>query len=184
MSRAREPVSHVLVENCPIQWLRFECGMPADRAPKGDLIAPSRWSATCPGCKAVVDQEPRPTYGAPESMRAYVEWANGGDSGISSATMLGAITGHNFLNDGRVGSYRWRPDVPHDPGDFGRCYRLLERFPELRPQLHKVAEKHPEWARLVERWAELEAMYRAAIESGADEAPELYEAIQEATGHA
>lgn len=161
--RKREPVSHVIVPNCPIQWVRFECGMPADRAPKGDLLTNHRYSATCPGCKAVVDKEPRPTYGAPASMKAYVEWANGPDSGISSRTLLSAITGVNFtFLHGR--NYA---DVPHDPADFERCFRLLERFPELRPQLGKVAEEYPAWNRLVERWVELEAMYRAAIESGA-----------------
>lgn len=169
----REPRSHVVVENCPIQWLRFECGMPMDRAPKGDMLAPNRWSATCPGCKAVTDKEPRPTYGAPASMKPYVDWANGPDSGISSRTLLSAITGRSFL------PYRFGPDVPHDPADFGRCVRLLDNFPELRPQLAKVAEEHPRWAGHVARWAEFEAMYRAAIESKAGTVPDLYAALQE-----
>lgn len=166
----REPVSHIVVPNCPIQWLRFECGMPADKAPKGDLLAGNRWSATCPGCAAAVAHEPRPTYGAPESMKAYVEWANGDDSGTSSKTILAAITGYPFVQRG---------DVPHDPSDFGRCVRLLDRFPELRPELAKVVEKHPRWAPHVERWDEFEAMYRAAIDSKAKTAPELYAALQE-----
>src|SRR5690606_25893902 len=106
----------------------------------------------------------------------YVEWANGDDSGISSLTLLSAITGVNFLDDGR---HRWRPDIPHDPSDFGRCVRLLDSFPELRPQLSKVAEKHSRWAPHVERWAEFEALYRAAAASEHGNAPELFEALQE-----
>lgn len=87
-----------------------------------------------------------------ERIKAYAEWACGDDSGVSSLTILTAITGVNFLG-------RWDPSTPRDRGDFGRCYRLIERFPELAPQLGKVVAAHPEWTALVGAWPKLSALY-------------------------
>jgi hypothetical protein len=50
-----------------------------------------------------------------------------------------------------------------DPGDFRRCYLLLQAFPELRLQLHKVAEQYPVWAELVKRWNDVEAMLKEEV---------------------
>jgi hypothetical protein len=50
-------------------------------------------------------------------------------------------------------------DCPHDADDFGRCYRLLVKIPELRAALPLVAEKCPQFAPLVEIWDELTDLY-------------------------
>lgn len=168
MTKQRKPVSHAIAEGCPVQYLRMECGMPAKGAAKHHVIAGHRQSVTCPGCKAVVDRDIKPDYGEPASMKAYAEWACGDDSGVSSLTLLSAITGVNFR-------WRWRPSTPSDHWDFGRCVRLLDRFPELRPQLGKVADKHADWAGLVAAWADLEALYRE------DDREALFEAVKAAT---
>jgi len=80
-------------------------------------------------------------------------WLNGIDTGVSSLTMYCAMTGNRFPRPNFI------PDVPHDVGDFGRCVRMLEKLPHLRPRLHEVAEHHAMWIEFVERWDELEAHY-------------------------
>lgn len=101
-----------------------------------------------------------------KQLTEYVEWACGPNSGTSSLTILSAITAVDFC----AGS----PDVPHDVGDFGRCVGLLDEFHELREDLKAVPRVHPQWTRLVERWADLEALYRA------DRCIELQSAIESA----
>lgn len=75
-------------------------------------------------------------------------WLAGADRGISSNTIVQALTGRVLLTD-------FGPDVPHDAGDFGRCRRLLEAVPEFRPRLAEVAALYPAWGPFVEAWDEL-----------------------------
>lgn len=82
------------------------------------------------------------------------EWLLGNDTGISSMTIFSVMTGSNYSS----------PDVPHDMGDFGRCYRLLKLFPEWRQRLPEVAAKHKKWGPMVEAWDELTAMYEARLD--------------------
>lgn len=81
------------------------------------------------------------------------QWKRGRDTGISSMTIYQAITG-----DRSDGSHF---DIPYDPDDFGRCYRLLKLFPSWRPQLAKVIDICPEWKPFVEAWDELTQMFEA-----------------------
>ena len=80
------------------------------------------------------------------------EWAIGRDTGTSSMTIYSAITGRKVD----------RLDIPYDPDDFGRCYRLLKLFPSWRAELPKVADVCPKWKPYVEAWDELTAMFEAA----------------------
>lgn len=70
---------------------------------------------------------------------------------------------------------------PHDPDDLRRCLLLLRDAPELRGELHRMAEVSPQWAALVRAWPELEASFEAEAGPGwADgkvggEAPQTYE---------
>jgi hypothetical protein len=86
------------------------------------------------------------------------DWLSGDDTGISSRTIWSVMMK-------RQPESRFDPNVPHDGADFGRCYRLLKRFPAWRPRLAEVAAKYPAWAGLVEHWAEVEALYEAALAS-------------------
>src|SRR6516164_3966881 len=54
-----------------------------------------------------------------------VRWLEGVDTGISSETIWRTLTGETPSDT----------DVPCDPSDFGRCYRLLKIMPEWRPRL-------------------------------------------------
>lgn len=90
-------------------------------------------------------------------------WLKGTDTGASSEAIVFALTGrHQAGHEEPTGS------TPADASDFGRCVRLLERFPDWRPQLGKVADRWPNglWPRLVARWAELERAYQAAATPG------------------
>lgn len=104
-----------------------------------------------------------------------IEWLMGSDRGISSETILSVMM--DVPMAGRYG-----PDIPHDPSDFGRCYRLLKHFPEWRDRLPEVAEKYPAWRPLVEEWDALTALYEEEIKRPDGRAPELYRRMKELRG--
>ena len=105
-------------------------------------------------------------------------WLRGVDTGVSSRTMVEAMVGSHVC-------HQERPDVPHDPADLGRCIRLLEACPHLRPRLHLVAERFPEGVPYIEHWEELEALYRQEIpDLRQGEAPRTYARMKELRTHA
>jgi hypothetical protein len=87
----------------------------------------------------------------PEVLEA-IAWTVGGDTGTSSETIWGVMTGIEPPG-------RWHGDTPCDAADFGRCYRLLQRFPAWRKRLPEVAERWPAWRPLVADWDEVTALY-------------------------
>lgn len=95
------------------------------------------------------------------------EWILSDDTGISSCTIWGVMM--MAPND-------WT-SPPWDPADFGRCFRLLEHFPEWRSRLPEVARVYPMWTGLVREWAELERLYREEEPTGT--APRLYARMQD-----
>jgi len=82
-----------------------------------------------------------------------IQWLLNGDTGISSKTIFAVL----------VGATLSKADVPYDSADFGRCYRLLEEFPEWRQRLPEVAAVYPIWGPMVAAWDELTAMYEDGI---------------------
>jgi hypothetical protein len=99
------------------------------------------------------------------------EWARGRDTGISSGTIYAVITGHPPPCE-----YR---DVPHDPSDFGRCYRLLELFPQWKQRLGLVAAAYPAWKPFVREWDKLTQMYEKAMLTPKEPATEMYEFMKQ-----
>jgi hypothetical protein len=81
-------------------------------------------------------------------------WLRGRDTGISSLTIF-AVLNNQVVNN--------HYDVPHDPDDFGRCYRLLKLFPSWRPRLPEVAARFPEWGPLIQEWSEIERLYEEEL---------------------
>jgi hypothetical protein len=80
-------------------------------------------------------------------------------------------------------------DIPYDPDDFGRCYRLLKVMPSWRERLAEVAAVCPQWAPFVEAWGELTALYEDELENGpvtkgVRMAPRLYARMRELRGRA
>lgn len=74
-----------------------------------------------------------------------IEWVASGETGASAK----AIVAHLMGRGEQTGCY------PLDGGDFGRCERMLDMIPSLRPELHRMAEVNAYWSALVERWDEI-----------------------------
>ena len=79
-----------------------------------------------------------------------LEWYRGTDTGISSETIFQVMTGIPVRSH----------CTPSDSGDFGRCYRLLDKMPHWRQRLGEVVVMFPDWKPLVDNWDTLESMYR------------------------
>lgn len=94
------------------------------------------------------------------------EWYRSTDTGTSSETIWSVMTGFPVQRDG----------YPLDPSDFGRCHRLLEKFPEWRARLPEVAERFPDtpWPVLIREWDALTALYLRELQNPDGMAPALY----------
>lgn len=99
------------------------------------------------------------------------EWAAGRDTGTSSLTIYSAITGKPTHHRGF--------DIPYDPDDFGRCYRLLKLFPAWREKLGETIKRCPPWKPFVEAWDELTALYELEVPNHSGSAPRLYARMKE-----
>lgn len=107
----------------------------------------------------------------PESeIKTPADWIGSRWTGVSSATIWTVMTG--------IPSPYNRYDIPYDPSDFGRCYKLLEMFPFWRSRLEEVSKRFPFWAPFVRDWDELTALYRQAIETKRSTSLELYERLK------
>lgn len=112
--------------------------------------------ARCPyghTCKVLMGRGPQPL---PADLTAE-QWLVSGDTGTSSQTIYSVMRG--------LPPPEWH-GFPHDADDFGRCYRLLKRFPDWRPRLPEVAARHFEWQPFVEAWNDLTALYETVCDSG------------------
>lgn len=104
-----------------------------------------------------------------------IQWITQGEVGTSSKTiwsvMMGAVSGVN-----RCG-FQTGYDTPRDPSDFRRCYLLLKLFPEWRNRLGEVSSVFPKYTPMVNRWAEMEALWLEESPSG--KCPKLYDLMQQ-----
>ena len=88
-------------------------------------------------------------------------WWQCDDTGSSSKYLAAILSGERFAVS--------KVNYPHDPQDFGRCVRMLDACPgfrELLPVAMADPAHGPAWNALAARWAELEALYAAALPSG------------------
>lgn len=97
------------------------------------------------------------------------DWLKSGDTGMSSKTIY-------FVLHPNSTHVEW-PSVPYDPDDFGRCYRLLQKFPEWAARLSEVAVRYPEWTPMVREWAKMTALYERDLPTGM--CKELYDLMTE-----
>ena len=91
-------------------------------------------------------------------------WLAVGEQGRSSKALFAVATG--VTPEGMSSSEA--KAVPLDVADFRRCARLYETVPEVRTHLARAANLGPVWHRLVDRWDELMALYRAQDHKGLD----------------
>ena len=161
-TEAKEPFL-VHCGECSHEWAIAFLPMPVDTFAK---LAKAR----CPMCgskKVFIGAVPKPTTeGDP------IAWLANGDTGISSKTIWGVMMGRD------AGGYEYRGNnIPYDPADFGRCYRLLKVMPSWGARLPEVAMRFPEWKPLVGAWDELTALYEEELPTG--KCPRLYQRMQE-----
>jgi hypothetical protein len=97
-------------------------------------------------------------------LQDWERWLSGWDVGLSSLTMFHAMKLEVYIP--RYVRW-WTIDkwcLPSDADDLGRCVRLLDALPELRADIDMVAFVYPEWKPILEKWDELEALYREGTE--------------------
>ncbi|MBP9794118.1 MAG: hypothetical protein KBC56_08980 [Flavobacterium sp.] len=94
--------------------------------------------------------EPKPDEGLSVNQKMNF-WLANGERGISANTIFQTISG--------VQALKGNPSHPHDPDDFGRCYKLLQAIPEWRSQMNKLRRLSIAWDNLVENWDKLTEMY-------------------------
>lgn len=105
-------------------------------------------------------------------------WLNSDDTGQSSLYMARAIVPFTTLAVYVSRSTSTEP-WPHDPDDFGRCVRLLDAAPELRPHILKLntPDHPPVWNIIAYEWNTLEAWYREDLPTGKSQ--RLYKRLRE-----
>lgn len=100
-------------------------------------------------------------------IQAVAEWLVSRDTGISSETMAAIALG------AKNGLF----EAPHDPSDFGRCYRLVQKVPAIRGVFGKIGEAVPVFAGILREWDDLTRIYERDLQSGWSE--DLYRRIKE-----
>jgi len=102
------------------------------------------------------------------------QWIINGEVGTSSKTIWAVMM------DGvlpiRKDSFDY--DVPHDPDDFSRCWKLLVLFPEWRTRLPEVASQFPAWVGFVREWDKLTVMYEALLADDKHYSCEMYDIMK------
>jgi hypothetical protein len=99
-------------------------------------------------------------------------WLHNGDTGTSSETIWSVMTGHPVRCH----------DIPYDPSDFGRCYRLLQVMPSWRLRMQEVADAHVNWQPFVDAWEELTTLYELELKSPDGMAPRTYARMRQLRG--
>lgn len=100
------------------------------------------------------------------------KWLLKGQIGLSSKSMLAAHLGDTTVEINH----------PYDPSDFNRCLLMLEMVPEARGSFDEIAKLSPVWARLIERWGEVEKSFIDEVGLGwskANRAPKTYKLMKE-----
>ncbi len=100
-------------------------------------------------------------------------WLQNGERGMSSETMF------FWLNVTNIPSPLKKPSgaSPSDPGDFSRCYKLLQAVPQWKGELHRLKPVSPTWAALVDNWDKLTSMYEEEVQTKKDNG--MYEFMEE-----
>lgn len=135
-----------------------------------DAVNTRQTNAIIKAANVVVDELNKPHRPAlPNS--GITEWLNCDETGQASLYMASRL----MAGTTEIGIARYAH--PLDPSDFGRCVKMLDAVPGVRPSLQNMASCSAHWKELVENWAELETLYREEYPTG--EAPKLYARMQE-----
>lgn len=102
------------------------------------------------------------------------------DAGTSSMTIASVLVPD--LRQAALARLNGRPDIPHDPDDFGRCYRLLKLVPGGAERMGEVVKEHPAWVGMAAAWPELTALYELEVPNHRGAAPKLYARMKQIRG--
>lgn len=94
------------------------------------------------------------------------------DMGMSSKTIYSVFQRDKSCLDSH-------PDIPYDPDDFGRCYRLLKKIKQGKELIEKVAKEYPMWTPFAREWDELTRLWEEESQRPEKTAPKLYKKMQE-----
>lgn len=100
-----------------------------------------------------------------EQLLTLIKWLLSDDTGISSKQIAAVIVGFDP-------SDTWH--YPSDPGDLGRCLRLLELFPDF--DIRRMKDVNEEWDRLSNNWERIAVLYR--IEKSSGQCPKTYDLMK------
>jgi hypothetical protein len=104
-----------------------------------------------------------------------LNWFATGQVGLSSKSMACAAAG--LPQDPQWGAHH-----PSDPDDFNRCLLLIDQVPEIREHFQAIAALSQTWARLIDRWDEVEKCFLDEVGfnwSKARRASKTYELMKE-----
>jgi hypothetical protein len=110
---------------------------------------------------------------SPAAQHRLGQWLLNGDTGISSGTMAAIALGATKVKKCHV-------DAPYDPADFGRCYRLVQKVPEIREHFPRIGKKVKVFAGILREWDDLVRLYERDKPKG--ESTELYNRIRTLRG--
>lgn len=137
------------------------CGEGLELGPQPVYIVTAAWKAFIKAHRYCKEGQ----YTEPKSVTPR-EWLHGRDTGTSSLTIFSVLMNARSPHN--------RYDIPYDPSDFGRCYRLLELFPDWKPRLPEVSARFPEWIPFVREWDTLTEMYETAMKTPDAPASAMY----------
>lgn len=109
------------------------------------------FEATHKDCKQIW-VEPKADQGKSTTNKAHW-WIANGETGSSSKTMWNCF----------MGTVKFPIDIPWDPDDFSRCYKLLQAVPEFKMSMDRLRSLSDVWNRLVDNWDKLTEMYEQNV---------------------
>ncbi len=81
---------------------------------------------------------------------------------VSEDTVISSMTIAAFMCGVDASVLRHR-SAPCDPGDLGRCLRLLEQFPRWKKRMPEMASINNHWKRAVRHWDKAAALMEEEV---------------------
>lgn len=94
----------------------------------------------------------------------YIEWLFEGNHSSAAVFLFKIVTGyHSFLKKELTRDEILKPaPVPETPREFGECWQLIYRYPDLLNRLKEVKSYSKAWHPFIESWDELTKLYLEA----------------------
>lgn len=129
------------------------------------------FNAVIDAANRVCDEFERETIIAPPGS-GIKAWLASDEVGASSLFMARSLAPLAGLGDRLEHKYAHENRHPGDMEDLRRCVQMLDAVPELRAHIPAMKALGPIWARLADKWSELERMY--ASERGKAKCPKTH----------